>query len=142
MPAISDLHFGERESLLLFLSADCRFCQASAAFYRNLMLASRERDVPFGMYAITSDATTKFREYTRREGLVFDRVFPEAPPIPGFPVVPIIAVVNRQGRVERRWVGQLTVDEERDVMNTLGLREPTETHGTDGRDDRVSGARP
>ena len=137
MPTVPNLHLGERELLLLFLSSDCRFCQASAPFYHELLQASREQDVPLRIYAITSDGTTKFSSFMQRESLIFDRVILEAPPIAGFPVVPIIAVVSPDGRVERRWVGQLTLDEEREVLTTLGLsRQPT--RHTVGRGDQFS----
>jgi hypothetical protein len=105
-----------RRTLVLVLNTGCHFCQDSIPFYQKLAQAQRPgRDVP-EIVAVFPNEAAMVREFTAHEGLTIQSV-PEVSleklHVNG---TPTLILVNREGLVERSWIGVLTAPQEMDVL--------------------------
>ena len=119
MPAIQGISYEERDSILFFLSSACTYCRASSPLYREVLETVKNSAIAWQAYAISADTEPMFASYLERETLEFDRVITDAQLIRGFPVVPIVALVSRAGTVTAVWAGQLSPDDETDLLAAL-----------------------
>jgi hypothetical protein len=105
-----------RRTLVLVLNTGCHFCQDSIPFYQKLAQAQRPgRDVP-EIVAVFPNEAEMVRQFTAHEGLTIQSV-------PGVPLeklhvngTPTLILVNREGLVERSWIGVLTARQEMDLL--------------------------
>lgn len=105
-----------RRTLLLVLNTGCYFCQDSVPFYQKLAQAQRlDRDT-LEMVAVFPNEADAVREFTVRESLTM-RSVPEVP-LENLRVnaTPTLILVDREGRVERSWIGILTSGQEIDLL--------------------------
>lgn len=124
MPPIKGISYEGKDSILFFLSSSCDFCRASAPLYREVLGHAKDSAIEWRTYAISADTEPVLVSYLEREALEFDRVVTSAPIIHGFPVVPIVTLVDRTGTVTGVWVGKLAPDEESALIAALQATRP------------------
>jgi peroxiredoxin len=92
-----------QKTLVFFLMKDCKFCTASAPFYRQLIDEGSKRNVK--MLAILPDRLEAAKEYLRSTGLPIENV--QSADLSSYNVssTPTVLFVNSQGVVSRVWVG-------------------------------------
>jgi len=105
-----------RRTLLLVLNTGCHFCQDSVPFYQKLAAAQRPGQSDLDIVAVFPNEAEMVNEFIAHEKLPIRSV-------PGIPVenlrvnaTPTLILVNREGRVERSWVGFLTARQENDLV--------------------------
>jgi hypothetical protein len=105
-PPITGISYASHEqSLLLFLSTTCRYCEDSVPFYNKLQgvaLRSNDKWNVIGMFSQPGGLVTEFKARVNLEakvvpGVEFRRF--------GVKSTPTVLLVDRQGVVKRVWVG-------------------------------------
>lgn len=106
-------------TLLLFVRSTCRYCVASADFYKKL-LAQAPR-VP--VVALSFESEPSLLSYLDRFDLHPDRVLVVPPGSLRLSATPALLLVSRTGRVERTWLGQQPPDKEAEILRVVGRPE-------------------
>lgn len=118
--AASALHITGRPALVLALNTNCHFCAESLPFYRRL------RDV--GQDATAPPIIMIFPN-SRPEVQAFLKDFDSASPSAfaeqdftdfGISGTPTVVWLDAKGVIRRMWIGKLSADEEREIMNIVG----------------------
>lgn len=101
-------------SLVLVLSANCRFCTASSPFYRNVITATKATGVT--TIAVFPQSVLEGERYLATAGITVDRVISLEPAAIGATGTPTLLIVGKTGRVDSMWVGQLSQTAEQEVL--------------------------
>lgn len=108
-----------RHTLVLALQTTCHYCAASAPFYKQLM---RGRDpVVWQAVAVLPQPVDRATAYMRTEGYSIPQVRQMNLNLIGIAGTPTLLLVNQKGRLEKRWVGQLSPTGENEVAEALGM---------------------
>jgi len=103
-------------TLILVLQKGCRFCEASALFYRKL----REVKLPGQrMLAVIPGETFHTTRYLVEYGLVMDQVVNASLAEAGVLFTPTLLLVDESGSVKEAWAGQLDPAKEAEVIKRL-----------------------
>lgn len=110
---------GTVDSLLLVLSADCRFCTESMPFYRRLAARPEVRTGRVRLSVVSMQPLAEMRDYLREHGLEATHVM--SVPASGLRVgaTPGIVLATRQGIVRESWLGAVPKREEKRVTDAL-----------------------
>jgi hypothetical protein len=116
LATIPGVEWKQHRTLLLVLNTGCHFCQDSVPFYQKLAEAQRPGENDLDMVAVFPNEAEMVNEFIAHEKL----------PIRSVPAIslenlrvnatPTLILVNREGRVERSWVGVLTARQEVDLL--------------------------
>lgn len=118
---ISSLTLSDDLTILVVVRSDCRFCNDSAGFYRDILAlrkhdGPRSLDVRFVSVRDESDARAFIDKHSFKEATV------EQMP-PDFKErlrsTPTLLFVGRDGTIRRSWIGTLTPSERRAVLADL-----------------------
>ncbi len=108
-----------RRTLVLALNSGCHYCQDSVPFYQRLSQGRPAGGDDLEIVAVFPNDAGAVRQLVKDEGLVIRSV----PALPleklGIVSVPTLLLVDREGRVERSWVGLLTPRQELDVLSVV-----------------------
>ena len=91
------------KTLILFLIKDCRYCESSAPFYRQLIADASERNVK--VLAILPNSLKEAREYVQFLELPIDNVQTGSLTSYKIPGAPSVLFVDKQGIVKSVWLG-------------------------------------
>ena len=108
---------GRPQTLVMVLSKDCRFCSASAGFYRRLVAETARQGIP--VVAALPDAPVDSQEYLRKLGVAVPEVRSVSLRELGVGATPTLVLVDSRGAVARSWVGQLPASREAEVFRSL-----------------------
>lgn len=110
---------GAAGSLLLVLSADCRFCTESMPFYRRLAERPEVQSGQVRLSVVSMQPRAEMREYLREHGLKASHVM--SVPESGLRVgaTPGIVLATREGVVRESWLGAVPSREEKRVIDAL-----------------------
>lgn len=109
----------KRETILLVLDKDCRFCTDSATFYQRLVkLADANHELQ--VVAVTPDDTIEGRRYLDSIGLSIANIKQSALRDLNVPGTPTVLAVDTNGRIAEAWVGSLTGEQEINVLRRVG----------------------
>jgi len=135
---IDGINWADSErTVLLALSKECKYCAASAEFYRRLA-AGLERQKT-RLVAVFSEKESDGEAYLKRLEVPVREVRYASFSSLGINSVPTLALVDRNGVVTYMWVGKLPPLEEKGLMSKLGLediRSPDEWSMTEARVER------
>ena len=108
-----------RPSLLLVLSANCRYCTESMPFYKRLAELSQVRTGNLRLGVVSLQPADDMRKYLSAHGLGIESVI--TVPESGFNVMgtPTLVLVRRDGVVQRSWGGWLNGEEEKTVVASI-----------------------
>ncbi len=108
-----------RRTLVLALNSGCHFCQDSAPFYQRLAQMQRPGLDDVEIVALFPNDPEAVRQLMNNEGLALRSV--SAVPVEklGITGFPTLLLVDRDGRVERAWLGLLTASEELEVLSAV-----------------------
>lgn len=105
-----------RRTLVLALNTACHYCRDSAPFYRKLAHVQHAAGNYPEIVAVFPNEPEAVRQFAREEGLALRSIAATSLERLGVVATPTLLLVDREGQVERAWVGVLTSDEERDVL--------------------------
>ncbi|MBZ5566210.1 MAG: hypothetical protein LAN64_00010 [Acidobacteriia bacterium] len=104
-------------TLVLILRKECRFCRESSPFYRRLVLQAHARHVR--VIAILPDSPADARLYLAGEEIAVDCIVQLRANDVRVAGTPTLLTVNRQGVVEKEWVGKVPSEKEEEVIRSL-----------------------
>ena len=108
-----------QRTLVLALNTGCHFCQDSAPFYQRLIHAQRLGADDLEIVAVFPNDEEVVQQLVKHERLTL-RIVPGVPLEKlGVNGTPTLLLVDRNGRVERTWVGLLTPREELEVLSAV-----------------------
>lgn len=106
------------KTLVLVLSNSCRYCTASAPFYKRLVQERAQRE-SFRLTAILPQPVSDGRKYLNDLGVAIDDIRQLSPEAIGARGTPTLLLVNNLGVVTDNWLGRLTPEEETAVLSRL-----------------------
>jgi hypothetical protein len=106
-----------QHTLLLVLSTKCRFCNDSLPFYRQLSATARTTNV--GLVAVFPQSESDVQQYLGQAGLIVDQTVQGSARTVGTRGTPTLLLVDRNGIVQRSWMGQLPKRSEAEVLDTV-----------------------
>ena len=107
-----------QQTLVLVLSTECKYCTASAPFYRRL-LAQTSVNRHTKLLALFPQSSTESKKYMDALDVKFDHVEQVAPASVGAKGTPTLILVNASGVVIRTWEGLLPPDKQTEVLASV-----------------------
>lgn len=107
-----------RRTLLIVLSADCRYCTESAPFYRRLAQAKAERGEA-RLLAVLPQSTEESMKYLGTHDIKVDEVKQAALGSINVRGTPTLVLVDNEGVTQEVWVGKLPPEREEEVLSRL-----------------------
>lgn len=106
-----------KQTVVLALSTKCRFCTASAAFYRHLQAYAQSHNLP--IVYVFPQGRDDAEAYLKSLGMSYQQIMQS--PLAGIHVsgTPTVFIVNSNGEITDHWVGQLTPKGEEEVLSKL-----------------------
>lgn len=102
-------------TLLLALSTTCHFCTESAPFYQHLVKEHGQAQ----LIALVPQTVDEGKSYLKNLGVQVDDVRQASPDETGITGTPTLILVDRDGKIANSWVGVLSENSEREVLNQL-----------------------
>jgi peroxiredoxin len=106
-----------KKTLVLYVSATCRFCTESAPFYQRLLQEVKSKDVKF--VAVLPQPAEQGNDYLKKLDVKIDSVLQGSLQTIGVRSTPTLLLVNEAGTVTESWRGKLTPEKENEVMNKV-----------------------
>jgi len=106
------------QTLLLVLSTNCKYCTASAPFYRRVVSQGAQAHNT-RLVALLPQALNESREYLARLEVKIDSLQQTALASVGAKGTPTLILVNADGVVIQSWEGLLPPDAESEVLAAL-----------------------
>jgi peroxiredoxin len=107
----------KKQTLVLYLSTTCRYCNESVPFYQRLVKEKSRQG--FEMVAILSQSPDEARSYLSTHALSIGQVFSSSLSSVGVTSTPTLLLVNQDGVVSNSWRGKLSPDKEAEVLSKL-----------------------
>lgn len=108
---------GNDKNLILALKKDCRFCTESAGFYQKLVTATAEKNVR--LMALFPHPVADGQAYLKELNVPVTESRQADFAALGVGGTPTIILVNKEGEIQKAWVGKLPPDKETEVLNSL-----------------------
>jgi hypothetical protein len=109
---------GNGRTLLLVLSAGCKYCTTSAPFYQRLASASVAHQST-KLVAVLPQSVEQSRAYLKSLGVQIAEVKQLSPATLGASGTPTLILADSSGVVISSWVGQLPSEKEAEVLANL-----------------------
>lgn len=125
---ISGINWADSDrTVLVALSKECKYCSASANFYRRLAagLASQRNT---RLLAVFSEKESEAEAYLKQLEVPVRELRYVSLSSLGIKSVPTIALVDKDGVVTYMWAGKLPPLEEKGLMSRLGLEDTRPPH--------------
>ena len=117
LPAIGGLNYAEHDrTLILMLKTGCEFCDASMPFYRELATASNARHQDTFLVAVIPEDASIEEQILMTHKVpisVIGHIALNSMKVTG---TPTLVLLDKQGAVQKLWVGQLSQQGEHDVL--------------------------
>jgi len=106
-------------TLVLALNTGCHFCEESGPFYQKLAVAQEQGGIDLGVVAVFPNDAEMVRQFMTKDNLHIRSV--AATPLENLRVsaTPTLILVDKDGRVERSWIGLLSPPEELELFKSL-----------------------
>ena len=111
---------GAKRALVVALSPDCGYCTRSMPFYKRLLTARHEANVPIIAVVHNEEELVAERAVMVTQDIAFDRVVPVDFLASKVTMTPLLMLVDREAKVLRLWTGQLKPEAEAEVLAVLG----------------------
>ncbi|MGH9736006.1 MAG: TlpA family protein disulfide reductase [Candidatus Acidiferrales bacterium] len=119
--SISGVDWGKtRHTLVLALQTGCHFCAESAPFYKALL---KEQTGSWQAIAVLPQTVEQSTAYMRAKGYSIAQIYQLDLRSIGVSGTPTLLLVDRNGKLEKEWVGKLQPSVENEVAQTLGVRD-------------------
>jgi len=105
------------QAIILALSIHCRFCERNAEFYQMLSQIKREKD--FDLIAVVAEGSSAGTEYLRAKSISADQVLEMSAKTMEVYSTPVTIIADRNGKIEAAWVGVITEDKARQILERI-----------------------
>ena len=120
---LPSVDYGEAtQTMLLFLSTKCNYCQESLPFYKRLLDELHQGGPRTRMVAVFPNPTNEVEQYERQNQLGIEAVTALNYGTFNVTGTPTLILVDSSGRILDFWVGKLSRDEEAQLMNAIRPR--------------------
>lgn len=117
--AVPDVDWSSNnKTVVLVLSDTCRYCTASAPFYKRLVQEQAQR-ANFRLTAVLPQPVDDGRKYLNELGVSINEIKQLSAEAIGVRGTPTLLLVNNVGVVTDAWLGKLTPQEEAEVLSRL-----------------------
>jgi thiol-disulfide isomerase/thioredoxin len=106
-------------TLVLALSTNCDFCQASSPFYQKLATFKNSSPARVRLATVMSEPQEEIEAYLKKHGIAVDAVFSMPVTQIGVKGTPTLLLLDGQNKLIESWVGQLNDQEESEVIAAL-----------------------
>ncbi|HKV98333.1 MAG TPA: hypothetical protein VJN96_00850 [Vicinamibacterales bacterium] len=111
-----------RRTLLLMVRDGCKFCEASAPFYRTLVDAVRNSGSDVQLVGVCINPDDVCAAYFKKEGVAVDRTVGTGPGVLKIRGTPTLVLVDATGKVSSVWIGQQNADGEKSILTSITTR--------------------
>ncbi len=108
-----------RKTLILALRTDCKYCEASIPFYKELATTLSLAACGENLLAVFPDDQASVQAFLSSEELAVPAVSNVSLTKLGVSGTPTLILVNDQGTVLEAWVGQLAPEQERKMLEEV-----------------------
>jgi hypothetical protein len=115
--SLPGIKWDEGATLVLALQKGCRYCEASAGFYRRLR-NQRSGSQP-RMLALVPGDKTDIARYLSEQGVQFDDIINASLSDINVSLTPTLLLIDRAGIVTNVWVGKLDSSKETEVAQRM-----------------------
>lgn len=105
------------QSLIVFASTSCRFCNASMDFYKRIAV-SPVKDSFLLAYPDKKESVSAYLSDKNFSGQVLPEITLNKYNVTSFPT---LVLVDQRGKIKQVWVGMLQSQQEHDVFKQLGI---------------------
>ena len=105
-----------RQTLLLALSTNCKYCSASAEFYQRVVQAASANTK---LVAVLPQSREESQQYITGLKLGVEDIQQVSPSSLGVKATPTLILVNSTGTVTSSWVGLLPHEKEEEVLAAI-----------------------
>lgn len=108
------------QTLLLVLSTQCAHCEADVPLYRDLATATGRADCGHGLLALFPNDAEAVSAFQAAHDFWAPSVADVSLSSYGVTGTPTVMLVDRRGAVERVWVGELSPEREKEILDLVG----------------------
>lgn len=105
------------KNLILALKKGCKYCTESASFYQKLAAAAGEKNV--SLMAVFPHSAEEGQAYLKELNVPVAENKKADFATLGVGGTPTILLVNKEGEIQKYWVGKLKPEQETEVLNSL-----------------------
>jgi len=105
-----------RQTLLLALSTQCKYCSASAEFYQRLVNTTSSNTK---LVAVLPQSPEESQQYLTGLKVTIKDIQQISPPALGVRATPTLILIDSAGTVINSWVGKLPPDKEEEVLTAV-----------------------
>lgn len=117
-------------SAVVFLSTECRYCEASMPFYRRLVSEHRQTaSSRVSLLAISFEPSESVNSHLTSEQVQFDHVYQIAQPNRLLPGTPTFLIVDKNGIIQRAAFGELPTSKEDEMLQIVKTGQLDGKHG-------------
>jgi hypothetical protein len=117
--SLPDVDWGRsRQTLVMVLSTDCRYCTESAPFYQQLA-REKARHEDLRLLAVLPQSPEESQKYLSENGISVSEIKQAPPSAVGVSGTPTLIIVDAAGAVVDSWVGKLPTAREAEVLSRL-----------------------
>lgn len=107
------------KNVLLVLQKGCKYCTESAAFYKNLIEQTKDKNVK--VIAVLPQSKDEAEQYVKDLGISGIEIRQSQLDSLNVGGTPTIIVTDNQGVISDTWIGKLTPDKESEVIKKLTM---------------------
>jgi len=108
-----------QSTLVLVLSSGCHYCMEGLPFYKQLSTFRGSSAGKIRLVAVLPEDKNSARTFLESAGIFADGVFSQAPGDLGARIVPTLLLLDRQGRLQQYWAGELSKQAQAEVLAAL-----------------------
>ena len=108
-----------QSTLVLVLSSQCQYCLDDLPFYKQLSAFRKSSGDSIHLVAVLPERTSSAREFLNNAGMGADDVLSMTPRRLGVQLLPTLLLLDREGKLEQFWVGELNRNQQEEVLAVL-----------------------
>jgi hypothetical protein len=109
----------QNQTLVMAIRQGCSFCEASMPFYKRLSDLRKADRIRARLLAVMPDPEAAASAQLQARGVDVEGTFHQPLQSLYVSATPTLLLVNAEGKVERAWVGQLTPQQESEVVSAV-----------------------
>ena len=111
---------GNAEStLVMVLSSGCHYCMEGLPFYKQLSAVRKSSGNSIQLVAVLPEQKAAAQTFLEGAGIATDGILSMAPSELGVRILPTLLLLDREGKLQRYWAGELNKDAQEEVLKAL-----------------------
>jgi hypothetical protein len=111
-----------QRTLVLALNTGCHYCEDSVPFYQVIAAAISQGKEDVGAVALFPNNPEAVRQFSSRQAFPIRTLGGVSFEVLHVVATPTLILVDRQGRVEHTWIGELTSQQEQDLLAIISKK--------------------